>query len=79
MPLAVQRSATGAWPHAFRLDDSMGMGVGPSLSGASSVVVEARLAHSGDATPHAGDIVGRSGEVKPGTRDLRIVLDAVVP
>jgi len=78
-PLAVQRTAAGTWPLAFRLDDSMTMAGGPPLSSASSVVVEARVSHSGEATPRSGDLTGRSAPVAPGTRDLRIVIDQVVP
>lgn len=78
-PLAVQRTAAGAWPLAFRLDDSMTMAGGPPLSSAASVVVEARVSHSGEATPRSGDLTGRSAPVAPGTRDLRIVIDQVVP
>jgi len=78
-PLAVQRTAAGSWPLAFRLDDTMTMAGGPPLSSAASVVVEARVSHTGEATPRSGDLTGRSAPVAPGTRDLRIVIDQVVP
>ena len=79
MPLAVQRSAGAQWPRSFRLDDSMSMAGGPKLSAADSVVVEARLTRSGNATPQPGDIVGSAVEVKPGAHDVRIVLDRTLP
>lgn len=79
MPLAVSRSSAGALPRAFRLDDSMGMGAGPTLSGAASVIVEARISKSGDARPHAGDLVGKTLPIKPGAGDVRVVIDEVVP
>jgi cytochrome c-type biogenesis protein CcmH len=78
-PLAVQRTAAGTWPLAFRLDDTMTMAGGPPLSSAASVVVEARVSHTGEATPRSGDLTGRSAPVAPGTHDLRIVIDQVVP
>jgi cytochrome c-type biogenesis protein CcmH len=43
------------------------------------VVIEARISKSGDATPRAGDLTGRSVEVKPGARDVRVVIDQVLP
>jgi cytochrome c-type biogenesis protein CcmH len=49
------------------------------LSNASVVVVEARIAKSGSATPAKGDLEGASKPVKPGVRDVSIVIDHVVP
>jgi cytochrome c-type biogenesis protein CcmH len=79
MPLAVWRTQAGSLPRAFTLDDSMAMAGGSKLSEAPSVVVEARISRSGDATPRPGDLVGRSGDVKPGAKDVRIVIDQAVP
>jgi len=79
MPLAVLRVPAGTWPHAFTLDDSMSMTGGAKLSDASSVTIEARVSHSGDATPHPGDLVGTGVTATPGARDVRIVLDRVQP
>jgi len=79
MPLAVLRTPAGTWPHAFELDDSMSMAGGTKLSAATSVTIEARVSHSGNATPQPGDLVGTGVEVKPGARGVRIVLDRVVP
>ena len=79
MPLAVLRTTAGAWPRTFELDDSMSMAGGTKLSEAPSVTLEARLSHSGDATPHAGDLAGQGVEARPGARDVRIVLDRVLP
>lgn len=95
MPLAVWRAPAEGFPRAFRLDDTMGMGAGmdmganmdmgmnmgagATLSSAPSVVVEARISRSGNATPQAGDLTGQSAVVKPGASDVRIVIDRVVP
>lgn len=78
MPLAVERTKAGAFPHAFRLDDSMAMAPGAALSNAGDVIVEARISKSGNATPSAGDLEGRSGVVKPGAHDVAIAIDNVV-
>jgi cytochrome c-type biogenesis protein CcmH len=43
------------------------------------VIVEARISKSGSAAPAAGDLQGSSAPVKPGARDVNIVIDVVVP
>jgi cytochrome c-type biogenesis protein CcmH len=48
------------------------------LSNSGEVVVEARISKSGSATPSPGDVQGTSGPVKPGTRDLSLVINDVV-
>jgi len=78
MPLAVARTAVGAFPRAFRLDDSMAMAPGATLSNAGDVIVEARISKNGSATPAPGDLEGRSGVVKPGARGVAIAIDNVV-
>jgi cytochrome c-type biogenesis protein CcmH len=65
-------------PRAFRLDDSMAMTPAARLSNSGEVVVEARISKSGSATPSPGDVQGTSGPVKPGTRDLSLVINDVV-
>jgi cytochrome c-type biogenesis protein CcmH len=79
MPLAVLRTTAGEWPRDFRLDDTMAMAPIAKLSNASEVVVEARVSKSGSATPAKGDLEGTSKPVKPGARDVSIVIDRVVP
>ena len=78
MPLAVERTKVGTFPHAFRLDDSMGMAPGAMLSRAGDVIVEARISKSGNATPSPGDLEGKSAVVKPGAHDVAIAIDDVV-
>jgi cytochrome c-type biogenesis protein CcmH len=78
IPLAVERTAAGAFPHAFTLDDSMAMATGATLSRAGDVIVEARISKSGNATPAPGDLEGKSGVMKPGAHDGAIVIDNVV-
>ena len=79
MPLAVLRIPARELPKDFRLDDSMSMAPGVKLSSTPTVVVEARISKSGGALPQPGDLFGRTAPVKPGTADLRIVIDQVVP
>jgi len=79
MPLAIIRGSANELPMKFALDDSQAMSPTMKLSGASAVRIEARVSRSGNAMPQAGDIVGTSSVVRPGARDVKIVLDKVVP
>jgi len=79
MPLAIVRRTAADLPLEFRLDDSMGMGGGPRLSSAAAVIIEARISRSGQATPQPGDLTGHSGEVRPGTSGVRVVIDQIMP
>ena len=78
MPLAVVRATAGELPREFRLDDSMAMTPAARLSGASDVIVEARISKTGSATPATGDLQGTSAAVKHGARDVLIVINDVV-
>ena len=66
-------------PKRFALDDTMAMSPAAKISGAQAVRVEARISRSGNATPQPGDLVGTSPVVKPGARDVGIVIDKVLP
>ncbi len=79
VPLAVLRGGARELPKAFTLDDSMAMAPDMNLSSASAVRIEARVSRSGSATPQSGDLVGTSAVVKPGARDVKIVIDRVLP
>ncbi|HEX7557969.1 MAG TPA: c-type cytochrome biogenesis protein CcmI, partial [Usitatibacter sp.] len=79
MPLAVLRRSASELPMSFALDDSMAMTPATKISGAPAVRIEARISRSGNATPQPGDLVGTSGIVKPGARDVKIVVDKVLP
>jgi cytochrome c-type biogenesis protein CcmH len=79
VPLAVLRKTARELPLQFALDDSQAMSPGMNLSSAASVRIEARISRTGNAVPQPGDLVGTSGVVKPGARDVRIVVDKVVP
>lgn len=79
MPLALLRAQAKALPMTFALDDSQAMAPGVNLSSAQAVRIEARVSRSGNATPQSGDLVGTSAVVKPGARDVKIVVDKVLP
>ena len=79
VPLAVVRSNAASLPMSFSLDDSMAMSPQFKLSSAEAMRIEALVSRSGTAATQSGDLVGTSGVVKPGARDVKIVIDKVVP
>jgi cytochrome c-type biogenesis protein CcmH len=79
MPLAIVRGSARDLPMKFALDDTQAMTPAMKLSAFPAVRIEARVSSSGNAVAQAGDLIGTSAVVKPGARDLRIVIDKVVP
>lgn len=79
MPVAVDRVINVDFPYAFYLDDAHSVMPGRKLSEAGAVTVVARLSKSGDAKAAVGDLEGKSVRVKPGDRDVRIVIDTELP
>ncbi len=79
MPLAIVKRQVKDLPYSFNLDDSQAMAPTMKLSGASAVIVGARISRSGDATPKSGDLQGFSGTVKVGATNVAIVIDSLVP
>ena len=55
----------------FKLDDSMAMAPGMTVSSAKQVIVAARISKSGQATPSAGDLSGESAPVATGRDERR--------
>lgn len=74
-PLAVIRTKASELPLKFRLDDSMGMGSGNTLSSAPQVVVTARVTKTGNVMPQSGDFEGVSTPVMPGSSGVDIRID----
>ena len=78
-PVAVLRSAAGEWPLSFRLDDSLAMVPGRSLSTAGRVSVQARVSRTGLAMPAPGDLQSAVLTVDPRqTQPVRLVIDQAV-
>ena len=77
MPLAIVRKQVKDLPLQFTLDDTMAMSPAARLSSAQQVVVSARISKSGNATPQAGDLLGQSAPVPPGTSGLTIEIGQV--
>ena len=79
MPLAVMRRQVADLPLSFSLDDSMGLPGGKKISEFPSVVIEARVAKAGMAKSASGDLYGIVQGVKPGSKDVKVVIDQVQP
>ncbi|MDE2417201.1 MAG: hypothetical protein KGN32_05280 [Burkholderiales bacterium] len=78
MPLAILRKQGKDLPLQFTLDDSMAMSPANALSGASKVVVGARVSKSGNAMPQPGDLSGQSAAVSVGTTGMQIEIRETV-
>ncbi|HET9651871.1 MAG TPA: c-type cytochrome biogenesis protein CcmI, partial [Usitatibacter sp.] len=79
VPLAVVRASAKQLPMKFALDDSQSMAPGANISSAQALRVEARISKAGTAMAQPGDLQGSSAVVKPGARDVNVVIDKVVP
>lgn len=79
IPIAAVRLSASSFPATFRIDDSNAMDPSQGrLSTATTLEIEARLSRSGDAMRKPGDLYGRLSGVRPGDRDLQVVIDQVV-
>lgn len=78
MPLAVLRKQVKDLPMEFTLDDSMAMQPQLKLSGFGEVVIVARVSKSGSPMAQPGDLEGSVQAVKPGSKNLSLVIDQVV-
>jgi cytochrome c-type biogenesis protein CcmH len=65
-------------PLAFRLDDSMAMAPGMTLSSAPQLTVGARISKSGTAIAQPGDLSGEITGIAPGAKDVAIRIGTVV-
>lgn len=74
MPLAILRLKVRDLPHDFVLDDTLAMSPQARLSGASQVVVRARVSRSGQAQAQADDWGVEISGVKPGAQGLSLVI-----
>jgi cytochrome c-type biogenesis protein CcmH len=78
MPLAVLRAKVSDLPLSFKLDDSMAMAPGMTISSVPLVTVGARISKTGNALPQPGDLAGETTGVAPGTSGLAINIGSVV-
>ncbi len=79
MPLAVVRAQVAELPLSFKFDDSMALPGGKKISDHATVTIEARVAKAGKAQTSSGDLFGSSGGVKPGSTNVKVVIDQVQP
>lgn len=82
MPLAVMRLSgaelQSGKPIRFQLDDTLSMAPQLKLSGQQKVNVEARLSFGGQANRAPGDWGKTLAGVKPGEKDVSLVIDTVL-
>lgn len=78
MPLAAMKVAVSELPKAFALTDAMAMSPAATISKAKTIVVEARVSKSGNASPQPGDLAGTSAPVAPGASNVRVTIDRVI-
>jgi cytochrome c-type biogenesis protein CcmH len=79
MPLAAMKLTGADLPKVFALTDAMAMTPAATISKAAKVVIEARVSKSGNVVAQPGDLSGTSAPVAPGSRDVRVMIDRVVP
>ncbi|MBL8488067.1 MAG: c-type cytochrome biogenesis protein CcmI [Rhodocyclaceae bacterium] len=79
MPVAMVRRKASELPLRLALDDSMGVGPGPRLSAAGTVVVGARVSRSGDALPKSGDLEGYAQPMRVGAGEAAVSITSRVP
>lgn len=79
MPLAVVRTTVAQLPYHFELSDAMAMAPNMKLSGFPLVRLEVRVSKSGNASAHAGDLVGASLPMKPGAKGVTLKISSVQP
>ena len=79
MPLAILKRKASELPIRFVLDDSTAMSPAMQLSRFTQVEVSVRVSRSGNAMPQGGDLVGQSGPLTVGAKDLAITINSVQP
>ncbi|MEC4890401.1 MAG: c-type cytochrome biogenesis protein CcmI [Nitrospira sp.] len=79
MPVSIVRATKKELPFTFTLDDSTSPMPSRTLSDVGSVVIVARLSKSGEAKASSGDLQGMSQPVKPGAKQVTVVIDQEVP
>lgn len=75
MPLAILRKQARELPVTFKLDDTMAMAPGMSLSNFPQIVVGARISKSATATPQPGDLEGFSAPIANSAAGITVVVN----
>lgn len=78
-PVAAIRATTDQFPLEFELNDAMAMNPDNRLSNFKEVNLTARVSKSGDVKGHSGDLEGSLTGVKVGARDVKLVIDKILP
>ena len=63
------------WCENFVLGDQMSIGPYAKISDQVTVIVGARVSRLGNATPDTGDLEGQSEPVRPGAKDVNILIN----
>ena len=78
-PAAVLRLRVADLPRDIELSDRQAMSPAARLSDQQRIVVIARISRSGNTAGSSGDLEGRSGIVAPDAKDVRVLIDRVLP
>ena len=79
MPRAISVKKVRDLPASFLLTDGMGARPDLKISNVPQLIISARITKSGKAMPESGDLQGFSQKVKPGDKNINIVIDQQVP
>lgn len=79
MPRAIAVKKVRDLPASFLLTDGMGARPDLKISNVPQLIISARITKSGKAMPESGDLQGFSQKVKPGDKNINIVIDQQVP
>lgn len=79
MPRAISVKKVRDLPASFLLTDGMGARPDLKISNVPQLIISARVTKSGRAMPESGDLQGFSQTVKPGDKNINIVIDQQVP
>lgn len=79
MPRAISVKKVRDLPASFLLTDGMGARPDLKISNVPQLIISARITKSGKAMPETGDLQGFSQIVKPGDKNINIVIDQQVP
>ncbi len=79
MPRAISVKKVRDLPASFLLTDGMGARPDLKISNVPQLIISARITKSGKAMPESGDLQGFSQTVRPGDKNINIVIDQQVP